>query len=164
MAKDYSKGRGKYKDNILLKYIQLPHKIYEILFIKYQKSPRLVRALACLDFIEHYFTNQGYSGLLVDPLLGNMQNEAYAIADVMNEATYNVQNNARWLCFDEFYQGRNDLDYEAAFDLYEERKKQKKKEYDKRRYEQKKLEEAMPKYLSGEEEYKRMLREKGIDI
>lgn len=162
MAKDYSKGRGKYKDNILLKYIQLPHKIYEILFIKYQKSPRLVRALACLDFIEHYFTNQGYSGLLVDPLLGNMQNEAYAIADVMNEATYNVQNNARWMCFDEFYMGRNDLDYEAAFDLYEQRKKEKRKAYDAKRYEQKKLEKDIPQYLSGREELKKKAEEKGL--
>lgn len=161
MAKDYSKGRGRFKERLVLKYIQLPYKIYEILFIKYRQAPRLVKALACLDFIEHYFTNEGYDKLLADPLLEGRQREAYAIADVMNEATYIVQNNARWLCFDEFYMGRNDLDYEAAFELYEQRKREKRKTYDAKRYEQKKLEAQMPKYPSGEEELKRIAKEKG---
>lgn len=157
MAKDYSKGRGKFLGFIELKYIQLTHDLYKILFIDTRQLPEESRKTALWYFIEHYFTNRDYEPLAArDPL-------AYTVCKLLDEALFRVQQQARWRCFDEFYEGREDIDYEMALDLYRKKQKDKRKEYDKQRYEQKKLEAQIPKYLSGEEELKRIAKEKGLE-
>lgn len=128
MTRDNSKGRGKYEDEIELKYIQLPHKIYELIFLKYGRMSETDRALALLHYVYHYYTNKGFATLEAK------NSNAFMLCDIMNEATFVVQNQARWKCFDEFYKGRNDIDYEIAADNYKKEIKEKKKETNKKYY------------------------------
>ena len=128
MARNDSKGRGKYIDPIELKYIQLAHDLYKILFLDCNQIPEASRKEALWSFIYHYFTNTGYEGLkLRDPL-------AYMICKLLDESHFRVQNNSRWRCFDEFYKGRNDIDYEQALEDYQKELKDKKKEFNKQYY------------------------------
>lgn len=135
MGRDYAKGRGRYRNPIDLKYIQLPRKIYEILFLQYSYIPESVRGIALIRFINHFFTNCGYESLKVQ------DSQAYMLCNIMDEATQLTQNNSRWRCFDEFYKGRDDIDYEMAWDLHLEEQKQKKKELNKKNYRERKQRE-----------------------
>lgn len=128
MARNNSKGRGKYDKYIELKYAQLPHKIYELLFIKYGRMSETDRALALLHYVYHYFTNSGFDSLEAK------NSNAFMLCDIMNEATFVVQNEARWKCLDEFYKGNENLDYEAAYEAYQQEVKNKKKESNKQYY------------------------------
>lgn len=158
MATDNSKGRGKFLGFIELKYVQLTHDLFKILFIDTRQLPEESRKTALWCFIEHYFTNSDYETLAArDPL-------AYTICRLLDETLFRVQNQARWKCFDEFYEGRDNIDYEMALELYQKKVKEKRSAYDRKRYQQKKIEESEPEYLTGEQEMQRILKEKGIDI
>lgn len=138
MAKDYSKGRGKFLGFIELKYIQLAHELYKILFIDTMQMPVESRKTALWNFVEHFFTNRDYETLKVtDPM-------AYMICKLLDESHFRVQNQSRWRCFDEFYEGRDDLDYEAALENYQKKLKDKKKEANKQQYQKRKEQEYNP--------------------
>lgn len=122
MAYNSSKGRGQYNEPIELKYIQIPHAIYHKLMIDYSFVPEHIRQLALWHFIKHYFTNEGYEALKV------IDSQAYMICSALDAETRIVQNNARWKCFDEFYKGRNDIDFETAMDMELKDKRENKRE------------------------------------
>lgn len=159
MAKDFSKGRGIYTDHIRIKYAQLPPRIYELLYLKYGTMSETDRALAILHFVYHYYTNEGYESLKTKNA------NAYMLCDIMNEATFSVQNNARWKCFDEFYEGNKDLDYDAALDNYNKKLKEKKKEDNRRQYQKRKQEniDLEKEHEEGKENLKKAAKQHGIE-
>ena len=160
MAKDNSKGRGKYLDPIELKYIQLSHDAYETLFLDSAQIPEASRKEALWFFISHYFTNTGYEALkLKDPL-------AYMICKLLDESHFRVQNNSRWRCFDEFYKGRDDIDFEKALDIYNQELKEKRKEANKKYQLKKKQQEYNPKdeHEKGKETLKDAMKKHGIEF
>lgn len=157
MSKDYSKGRGEYTEFIELKYIQIPHEIYEYLVVDMQHEDIEKRKDALWAYFIHYFTNSGYANLKM------LNQPAYNVCKAIDKMSFIAQNRARWTCFEEFYEGNTDIDYYVAAENQAKKKKEKKKQSNKEQYEKRKLEAQMPKYLSGEEEMKRILKEKGID-
>lgn len=160
MAKDNSKGRGKYLDPIELKYIQLSHDAYQILFLDSMQIPEASRKEALWFFFSHYFTNTGYEALkLKDPL-------AYMICKLLDESHFRVQNNSRWRCFDEFYKGRDDIDFEKALDIYNQELKEKKKEANKKYQLKKKQRDYDPneEHEKGKETLKDAMKKHGIEF
>lgn len=132
MSKDYTKGRGVYTDPIELKYIQIPHDIFFKLNHDFSFVSQSVRWMALGYYFNHYFTNCGYEGLKVS------NPEAYFICSALDAETKVLQNGARWRCFDEFYKGRNDIDYELAWDMHIKEKQEKRKETNKEYYQKRK--------------------------
>lgn len=160
MARDNSKGRGKFTDPIEIKYIQLHHDLYKSLFIDGMQIPEASRKEALWHFIYHYFTNTGYEGLkLKDPL-------AYMICKLLDESHFRVQNNSRWRCFDEFYEGRDDIDYEMALDNYNKKLKERKRESNKAQYNKRKQMNFNPgrEHEEGKENLKEAMKKHGIDF
>lgn len=137
MAYNSSKGRGKFKDPIELKYIQIPHSVFQSLYVDFASFPEATRMLALYHYVYHYFTNMGYESLKLKDM------QAYVICKALDASTEIVQNNARWKCHDEFYKGRLDLDYEAARDLEQEEQQQKRKDRNHKYYLGKKDREAL---------------------
>lgn len=146
MSYNHSKGRGKYTDNIELKYIQIPHSIFKNLYIDFASFPEASRSLALYHFIYHYFTNAGYESLKVKDI------NAYVICKALDAETQIIQNNARWKNFDEFYKGRTDLDFDAAWEIEEAEKKARKKNTNRQYYQDRKL--ARYQIYNPEEEKK----------
>lgn len=138
MVKDFSKKRGEYTAPIELKYIQIPHCVYEVLCISYSSIPIETRKDVLWDLFCHFFTNQK---IIIDKDESKYHNILY---ELLNEKTFVVQNNARWKCFDDFYEGRDDIDYDTAYDIYMQKVKDKKSEYDRRLYLRKKQCEELP--------------------
>lgn len=160
MAIDRSKGRGKYTDPIEIKYIQLHHDLYKTLFIDGMQVPEASRKEALWAFVYHYFTNTGYEGLkLKDPL-------AYMICKLLDESHFRVQNNSRWRCLDEFYEGRNDIDYEMALENYNNKIKEKKKATNRIQYSKRKQAEYNPEkeHEEGKENLKEAMKRHGINF
>ncbi len=160
MARDFSKGRGIYTNHIRIKYVQLPPRIFDLLFLKYGRMSESDRALALLHFVYHYYTNEGYESLEAK------NSNAYMLCDLMNEATFSVQNNARWKCFDEFYEGRDDIDYDMALENYNKKLKEKKKESNRIQYQKRKQIEFNPEaeHEEGKENLKEAMKKHGIDF
>jgi hypothetical protein len=132
MGYNFEKGRGKFDKNIELKYIQLPHEVYEIIFRDYSNLPEQSRMLALWHFTYHFFTNSGYETLKLKDM------NAYMLCTILDSKLGQLQNIARWRCFDEFYKGEEDIDYEMALELYNKEKKEKKKELNKKDYQRRK--------------------------
>ena len=146
MAYNSSKGRGKFEDPIELKYIQIPHSVFQAIYVDFASFPEATRELALYHYIYHYFTNMGYESLKLKDM------QAYVICKALDASTEIVQNNARWKCHDEFYKGRDDLDYEAAWDLDQKEKRSKKKELNRKNYIDKKQRETLLKNKQQEQD------------
>ena len=146
MGKDYTKGRGVYTDPIELKYIQIPHDVFKFLYVECSGIPDHTKYSALYFFVNDYFTNSGFESLkLVDF-------QAYLLCRTMKEMTGSLQNNGRWKCFDEFYKGRNDIDYELAWDMYIKEQKEKKAELNRRAYQRRKTEKEIEEMLAAEQQ------------
>ena len=139
MAYSFEKGRGKFNKAIELKYIQLPHEVYEIIFRDFNTMDENSRMLALWHFTYHFFTNSGYESLK----LKNMN--AYMLCTILDSKLGQLQNIARWRCFDEFYKGRDDIDYDMALEEYNRSKKEKRKERNKKDYQKRKSFEEIQK-------------------
>lgn len=160
MARDQSKGRGIYKGFLLIKYIQLPYRVYQILNFKYQTVPKEERMIALWYFVDHYFTNNGFEEIK------DSHPMAYMICDILNEGTFSIQNNARWRCFDEFYNGDSSIDYETAEERYEQRVKESKKESNRKYYLKRKQIDFNPEqeHEEGKQNLKEAMNAHGIEF
>lgn len=133
MSYKFNNDRGIFENSIELKYIQLPHEVYEVIFRDFNTMPEGSRMLALWHFIYHFYTNSGYESLKMKDM------NAYLLCNILDSKLGQLQNVARWRCFDEFYRGRDDLDYEAALELNKKDKAEKRKERNKRDYQKRKL-------------------------
>ena len=151
MSYNFEKGRGKYNESIELKYIQLPHELFEIIYRDFNTISEHSRMLALWHFIFHFFTNSGFESLKGKDM------QAYMLCEILDSKLGQLQNIARWRCFDEFYKGRNDIDYEMALEENIKEKKEKKKELNKKNYQRKKSFEQQK--AEREKEVEQILKE-----
>lgn len=132
MTYKFEKDRGKFEKDIELTYVQLPHTVFEIIYRDFNTIPENSRMLALWYFIHHFYTNSGYESLKLK------DTQAYLICGMLDAKLGQLQNIARWRCFDNFYKGRDDIDFEMALDIANQEKKDKKKERNKQDYQKRK--------------------------
>lgn len=152
MARDKSRGRGQFEEHIEIKYAQIPHEVWHMLFVELKDIDEVTRMKAWWCYGNHFFTNDGYASLEAK------SPSAYAFCKMADRISYLSQNNARWECFDTLYKGDLTKTYNQAIEEHKKEKKEKKKQSNKEQYEKRKLEAQMPKYLTWEEEQERILK------
>ena len=88
------------------------------------------------------------------------------ICKLLDESHFRVQNNSRWRCLDEFYEGRNDIDYEMALENYNNKIKEKKKATNRIQYSKRKQVEYNPEkeHEEGKENLKEAMKRHGINF
>lgn len=159
MARDNSKGRGQFTEPLEIKYIQIPHEVYEYLFEDLDGEDIGKRKDALWAYVYHYFTNLGYDNLKLT------NKTAFPVCKAIDRMTYNAQNNARWKCYDEFYKGDISKRYSEAHEEYLQDVKEKRKERNRRYYVKRTNAEYNPEkeHEEGKENLKDAMKKHGIE-
>ena len=144
-----AEGRGVFEDPIEIQYVQIPRDILNMFFIDYQHSiPEASRKSALWHYIYNFLTNRGMEALKRDDTQG------YMLAEMINQKTFILQNNARWINWDDFYL-QEDIDFDEAMDRKKKRDKDKKKKQNKNNYAKRKAQKTVEQMLQEDKERQR---------
>lgn len=158
--------KDRYTDPITLEYIQITYNEFaKKLFIDYSYLDDSIRAAACMEFLKHYFFNTSDESI---ELFKKKNPSAGMFFDILDSASEQRQNNARWSSWENFYKQDETKSIEDILEERQREKKAKKKESNKKEYNKKKKRNFEEIKIKREKEAKQNLKsfadEHGIDI
>lgn len=144
----------KYTDPITLEYIQLTYEeVAKTLFIDYANVDESIKALACLEFIKHYFFNTSDAEV---ELFKKRNPSAGMLYDILDGKTASRQNSARWSSWTGIYGCDESKTIEDVLEEKRAAKRASKKEQNRKSYLKRK---AKKDTLIGSVEREQMLAE-----
>lgn len=134
-------SKDKFNDPITLEYAQLTYlEFAKVLYINYGYIDENIRALACFEFLKHYFFNTSDAEI---ELFKKRNPQAGMLYDILDASSEQRQNDARWASWQKDYKQRDDVSIEDIIEEKQIAKKEKKKELNRKSYQRKKTFEQL---------------------